>query len=289
MRGPIDRTTAMNAIQSRVPMSEYASLQDVSITRLKELKRSPQHYRYRLDHPKSSAAMTLGTAAHCAVLEPERFATDFAVWGRRTDSGRLAPRNGKAWEEFQDSNRAREIITADDYELAVAMRNAVRGDASASKYLESGDPEVVLRWEMNGHACRGRVDWLTHIDGEPIIVGLKTARDCRHFVFSSAAAKLGYHLQWAFYHDGYEIIAGKDARVVEIVVESEPPHAVATYAIPNDIMEQGRSEYQDLLKLLSECQASGEWPGPVTNEEFLTLPSWVYERQEDISDLGLEE
>ena len=278
----------MSAIQSRVPYADYAAIPAVSITRLKELKRSPKHYRYRLDNPKESKALTLGTASHTAILEPERFHTDYAVWSKRTDGGRLSPRNGKAWDAFVAEHNGREILTEDEYTLAMAMRDSVRSDPIASRYLEAGDPEVTLKWEMRGRQCRGRLDWLTMIDGEPVLVGLKTARDCRHFVFGSAAAKLGYHLQWAFYFDGYEAITGKQAKVVEIVVESEAPHAVATYAIPNDILEQGRAEYSDLLDILDDCESTGEWPGPVTSEEFLTLPSWVYERQEDVSDLGLE-
>jgi len=275
-------------IASRISYAEYAKVDAVSITRLKELKRSAQHYLYRLSHPRQSAAMSLGTAAHAAILEPERFAREFVAWTERTEGGTMSPRRGAKWEAFVAANAGKETITADELSLANAMQRAVRGDAAAMPYLESGDPEVTLQWVMHGRQCRGRVDWLTTIGDEPVLVGLKTAKDCRHFAFGSAAAKLSYHLQWAFYFDGYEILTGKTAKVVEIVVESEPPHAVATYVIPNDILEQGRAEYVQLLEQLSECELTGQWPGPVSVEEFLTLPSWVYERQEDVGDLGLE-
>src|SRR5882762_1913718 len=79
----------MNQIRSRVPAAEYHALPGISITRLKELKRSALHYQYRLDHPAVTVPLTLGTASHCAVLEPERFERQFAVWDRRTDSGRM--------------------------------------------------------------------------------------------------------------------------------------------------------------------------------------------------------
>jgi hypothetical protein len=166
----------------------------------------------------------------------------------------------------------------------------VRSDPIAIKYLAVGDPEISLHWMMGMRECKGRADWLTNIDGQKVLVGLKTARDCRHMVFGSQAAKLGYHLQWAFYHDGFETITGAKPHMVEIVVESDAPHAVAVFIIPNDIIEQGREEYQALLRTLDDCEAADVWPGPVPNEEFLTLPTWAYARDdEDLSDLGLEQ
>ena len=279
----------MNAIESRVPREDYDATQAVSITRLKELRRSPLHYQYALTHPKTSGALTLGIATHVAVLEPERFGTDFAVWTNRTDSGKMSPRNGKTWDAFRELHAGRTILTVDEADLAQRISLAVRGDETALKYLATGDPEVTMKWTQGTRPCKGRADWLTTIDGRPVLVGLKTTRDCRHMVFASQAAKLGYHLQWAFYHDGFETITGESPLMIEVVVESDAPHAVATYIIPNDIIEQGRDEYQALLKTLTDCEASGEWPGPVTAEEYLTLPSWAYSQaDEDLSDLELE-
>lgn len=276
-------------IRSRVPADEYSALPGTSITRLKELRRSPQHYRYALAHPKESTALRLGTAAHVAVLEPERFDRQFAIWSRRSEkTGNLCPRNGQHWDAFQADHIGKSIITMDEAEEALAIQCAVRSNATAMKYLQVGDPEVTLQWTIRGRLCRGRADWLTFIDGVPWLVGLKTARDCRHFIFGSAAAKLGYHLQWAFYFDGYDFITDVRPRVAEIVVESAPPYAVVVYLIPEDIIQQGRDEYMVLLERLEECERANDWPGPAVGEEILTLPTWVYEQHDDLSELGLE-
>lgn len=278
------------SVQSRLPREDYDAIVATSITRLKELRRSPLHYQWALANPKTSGALTVGIATHVAVLEPERFIKDFAIWTNRTDAGAMSPRRGKVWDEFAALHADRTILTADEGALAQEIAKAVRFDEIANKYLAVGDPEVSLEWTMGKRACKGRADWLTTIEGQPTLVGLKTTRDCRHMVFATQAARLGYHLQWAFYHDGFEAITGKSPHMVEIVVESDAPHAVATYIIPNDIIEQGRDEYQVLLKTLDECESSEVWPGPVPTEEFLTLPSWAYARDEDdLSDLGLEQ
>ena len=280
----------MNArIESRVPAADYFARSALNISRLKELRRSALHYRYAVDHPKVSAAMTLGTAAHCATLEPERFERDFVTWDRRTESGRAAPRTGKAWDAFVAEAAGRTVLTADEVATARAIAAAVRSDAVAGKYLESGEPEVTIEWETNGRACKGRADWITHLDGDPALVGLKTARDCRHFAFGSIAARLGYHLQWAFYFDGFEAATGKAPRMVEIVVESAPPHAVVVYVVPEDVIAQGRDEYLQLMERLAVCEREDYWPGPAETEQIISLPSWVYGTDEDVSELGLEE
>jgi hypothetical protein len=278
-----------HGISSRVPWDDYAAIDATSISRLKEIGRSPLHYAYRLDHPKESPPLILGTAAHTAVLEPERFARQFAVWTRRSDSGNLCPRRGQYWDAFEAESAGKTIITEDEFELATAMHGAVRSHPVAAAYLAAGDPEVTLQWlGLGGRRCKGRVDWLMNSGDVPVLCGLKTARDCRHMIFGSAAAKLGYHLQWAWYHDGYAAIRGTEPKVVEIVVESEPPHAVAVYSIPQDIIAQGRDEYARLLEQLEACEATGEFPGPHEIEEPLTLPDWIYAAHDDLAELGLE-
>jgi hypothetical protein len=275
-------------IRLNVPFEEYSELPGISITRLKELSRSPLHYQYRLTVPKESAAMTLGTAAHMATLEPDRFATSVAVWSQRTESGAMSPRRGKAWDEFRAKHDGKLLLTEDEFSDAASIAAAVRGDPLAMRYLETGAPEVSLAWTHGGRQCKGRADWLTSADESPVIVGLKTARDCRPLPFGAAAARLGYALQWAFYQDGYFKITGKTARMVEIVIEQDAPHAVVVYQIPDDVLEYGRDEYRRLISILDECERAKAWPGPCEAEQVLTLPSWVYGSEDDLSELGLE-
>lgn len=273
----------MNAgsIRPGVPWDEYLALPGLSITRLKELGRSPQHYRHRLLHPKESAPLTFGRAAHCAVLEPERYARDHAVWARRTASGNLAPRNGQHWDAFQAEHAGRDIITEDQHIDAMALQASVRGNRDAMRYLATGDAEVTMQWSLLGRECKGRLDWLTTIDGRPWLVGLKSSRDARPFQFGRQAANLGYHLQWAWYLDGYKAITGHPhPGVVEIVVEAEAPHAVVVYEIPDEVLEQGCDEYSVLLDRLAECEQTKSWPGPAPGIQTLQLPQWVYGEEE---------
>ncbi len=279
-------------ITSRMPRAEYDAIEALNISRLKHIKRSPQHYAHALTNREEKACLTLGNATHVAVLEPERYERDFAIWERRTSSDAMAPRKGQHWDEFRAANEGRTILTPDQNSLAASIAAAVRSNAAAMRYLESGDPEVTIEWnlapELGARAAKSRLDWITRIDGKPFLVGLKTARDCRRYAFGSQAARLSYHWAWAFYEDAYASIRHERPCSVEIVVEADPPHAVAVYRIPDDVIEQGREEYWEAAKLLAQCEATNEWPGPEPREEILSLPSWVYGSDaDDLSDIGL--
>lgn len=274
-----------NAITPGVCWGDYEQINAVSITKLKSMARSPQHFICEREKPKESRPMTLGTAAHCAVLEPERFDVDYVAWGKKTKRGKAAPRCGATWAAFLEDHKKKTIITANDYNLALKMQGAIRSNAAAIKYLRSGTPEVVMRWTAFGRECKARADWIIIIDGLPVLVGIKTARDCREREFGRDSAKYEYPMQWAFYYDGYKSITGISPKVVEIVVENKAPHAVSVYVIDDVILSAGFDKYSDLLIKLEECETSNAWPGPSQGEQVLRLPSYYYgiEELESIS------
>ena len=276
-------TSEDDGIKSGVSYEQYRALPGVNVSSLKELRRSPLHYRHRLSHPQTSDALTLGTAAHVATLEPHRYPEAIAVWDRKTETGRAAPRTGKAWESFVAEHEGRTTITLDEHETAQAIAAAVRSDPTAARYLRRGLPEVSMQWESRGALLKGRVDWLTELDGVDVVVGLKTTRDCRPGEFARQAYKLGYHMQWAYYHDGFRAVRGVAPYMVEIVVESAAPYAVAVYTIPEPVLSLGREEYVELLAMLRDCQTADVWPGPVPHETELTFPAWAYGAGEEIT------
>ena len=274
---------------TRLTFDEYRASPGLNISALKHLRHSPQMFIHRLENPDSSPAMQFGTLAHLLTLEPSR-SDEVVPWTKRSETGAMSPRRGKDWEAFKAEHAGKLIVTLDEMNDAEDLARAVRSDPVAAKYLAKGEAEVSFSWQWPVGRCKARADWVTSVAGRLTLVGLKTARDCRPFQFGAAAARLGYHLQWAWYQDGWREAHGTDTapRMVEIVVESEAPHSVIVYTIPDDVLEQGRGEYQDLLIQYQECQRSGDWHGPADVEQVLTLPSWVYGADDDLSDLGLE-
>ena len=95
----------MGRIVAGVPFGNYRAAAGVNVSSLKEFNRSPLHFKHARENPKpTTSAMSLGTAAHCATLEPERFAAEFVTW----TGGRRA---GKEWESFKtDADAAQRVV-----------------------------------------------------------------------------------------------------------------------------------------------------------------------------------
>jgi hypothetical protein len=272
---------------------EYEKLPGTNISSLKVLRKSPKHYRHYLENGrKSTRSLELGTAAHIAILEPERFLKEFALWDKKDDEGKTKARRGAEWKAFESANESKTIIRSDEYDLAIDIKDAVRADRVAMKYLAFGKPEVALTWndEHTGMACKGRLDWLTEADGGPCIVDLKGTRDPNPIWFSRDCARLDYHLQMAFYGDAIEAITGEVPRVVVVAVEMAPPHDVVTYIVPEEVLEVGRDAYRQLLEQLRDCTKINSWLGYGGGEErTLSLPLWAMPNEDqDISGLDLD-
>jgi hypothetical protein len=264
----------------------YDRIRRVNWSSLKEIARSPLHYRHRLEHGRpDTAAMRLGRCAHLATLEPQRFAAEVAVW----TGGR---RSGKDWDAFCEASAGRELLTESEAAYCHAIAGAVRADPIALRYLTGGDAEVTIQWSQRlpgagalSVPCKARLDYR----GPLAIADLKTTRDASPEAFGRQAWNLGAAGQLAWYADGYEAATGERLPCVLVAVETEPPHAVQVYRVPDAVLELGREQYRTLLGRLAICRVEDRWPGYAEEEMELTLPRWVMPAEDDdASGLGLD-
>lgn len=271
---------------ARVEIMTYAAYDAIGAVRfstLKELRKSPLHYQHRLRNAKADASfLALGRATHTAVLEPDRFALDMAVYTESKSKGEGARKN---WQAFQAANLGRTVLSADEYSTCCAMRDAARAHPGAGPYLAHGTAEQTITWidEPSGLRCKARLDWVS--TSRPAIVDLKTARDVTPRRFASAAAGLLYHAQMAFYCMGWRAVTGADLAPVLIAVESEAPHDVVCYRLDEEAQDEGRVIVRDLLDELAERQRTGCWPGVDRGvEQILSLPRWAlpYDAGDDL-------
>lgn len=263
----------MNELIKNLSFPDYRALDGLSISALKEMRTSPMKYQYSLTAPRfETPAMALGTAAHLAILEPHRMGTEFAP----IYPG--AVRRGKEWEAHQALHAGKLMLNQTELDAVIGMRESVLLYAPAMELLETGDAEVSMLWTdaETGLPCRGRMDWLT-MDGEDtdIIVDLKTTKSVNAQAFGKQAHSLGYHLQAAYYCDGFFTATGRYPQFKFLCVESSAPHEVALFSVPAEVIAQGRMEYRQLLARLVECEASGVWPPALTEEIPLQLPRWA--------------
>lgn len=260
---------------------EYQQVPGVNWSSLKHLAKSPLHYRHhKAQPPGDTASMMGGRAAHTAILEPDRFPLDYAVF-----TG--ARRAGAEWEAFREAHAGRTILKVAEYQEALAIRDAVRSHRAASKLLTGGLPEQTITWDdpETGLPCKGRIDYLRQ-EG---FVDLKSSANLDSRRFALTAHDLGYHMQLAFYARGLKALGMAEPKVWMVAVESSEPHDVAPFAVDPGVITEGDAKVGELLRLLAECQRRDKWPGRYPDESVFFLPGFAYTDPADgeDGDLGL--
>lgn len=255
--------------------SEYAAIDAVNWSTLKEITASPRRYRHRLLTPRTDTpSLAFGRAAHCAVLEPDAFASRYIA---RPDGIDRRTRDGKAaWEDFVASAGDRTILEGAQYASALAVGAAVRAHPVARQYLDgAGETEYAIAWSdaETGIACKARLDRVS--DAPPMVVDLKTARTIEPRAFGRAAAAFSYHAQLAWYREGYRAAVGAELPALIVAVESEAPHDVAVYDLDARALEIGEFVFRSALRRLAECRARDEWPGACPDRMPLALPVYA--------------
>ena len=261
----------------------YETIDAINYSTLKECAKSPRHYQHALQSRKpASYTMRRGSLVHTAVLEPDRLPLDYVVWD--------GDRRGNAWKEFKEANAGREIVTSSEYEVAIRIRDSVRGDVVAGPIVSAvGVREPTLIWtdESTGLRCKGRPDLVLD---DHAIVDLKTTRCARAFEFGRSVATYAYHVQAAYYADGYQRVTSSCPRSIIIAVENCEPYDVVVYELRDHVLGPGRDEYARLLSMVHDCQRDNAWPGYAGNTALhLELPPWARgDAEDDLGAIGVE-
>lgn len=284
MNAPI--TITETGLRFDLSNEAYHSGPGISKSGLDAVAKSPAHYFARyLDENRPerepTAAMIAGTLAHCAVLEPEEFVIRYAV-------GPDISKATKEWKAFEASLAdGRQAIKPDQLKQAFAQSTSVRSIPDIADLLSKGFAEVSAYWhdEETGILCKCRPDWVHPCDdGSVIIVDLKTTTDASPREFSRSIAKWRYHVQAAWYSDGYAKASGLTVRgFVFAAVETDFPHLPAAYMLDDESIDQGRSDYRRNLETYAECLACGIWPGYEKEIQLTRIPNWAFDQDEELS------
>jgi hypothetical protein len=258
-------------ICSELSNAEYHSAEGVSSSDLKTLFATcPAKWRYKKENPEPAKdAWNLGTAVHSLILEPEKTANDIAVMpkiDRRTKAGKTE------YAEFIEQSNGKTVVTADQWNEAQFMAEAVLNNPQAREALSDGKAEqsVFSVDELTGLTTKARPDYWTG----SLLIDVKTTRDASPRGFEKAAANLGYHIQAAYYLDVCEQHRSAEDFLF-ICVESEAPYLTACYLADPFFIQRGREDYRLALNTLKHCFDNDEWPGYSPEIEYLSLPGWM--------------
>lgn len=259
-----------------LPGEVYARIDAVNYSRLKHFARTPAHAREHILHPpKPTDAMELGTAIHMAILEPARFAAEYVrapKCDRRTTIGKAQ------WSEFEDAHKGRNYLSGDEWEQCEGMAEAVSKHQLANDLLYGeGRNEVSVIWndQGTGMLCRARLDRFKRYLGCSYVIDIKSTADASPAAFQRQVARLGYHIQTAFYLDGLETLAPGKRRFLNIAIETTAPFGIIVYEMDPDTLAEGRACYRRYLAEWAECKRTNIWPSYPGGIYPLSLPRWA--------------
>ncbi|MCF5056053.1 exodeoxyribonuclease VIII [Pseudomonas proteolytica] len=261
-----------------IPNADYHSGPGVSKSQLDLIDKCPALFQWGKAAPEDDekkSALNIGDATHAFLLEPERYAAEYATGPAD------APRNTKAgkekWEAFEATLTGQTILTPDEGRKIALMRESVIAHPQARWLLEAqGDAEASIYWNDPEHdvLCRCRPDKV--IPGMGWILDVKTTADMKKFEKSFYDYR--YHVQDSFYSDGYANHFGEDPQGFIFLVVSTSiecgKYPVRLFVLDAEGKAVGRDTYNRNLSTYADCMRTGEWSGI----ETLSLPYWAKER-----------
>ncbi|EMG9444080.1 PD-(D/E)XK nuclease-like domain-containing protein [Escherichia coli] len=279
--GPVTMEDIEPGIYYGISNENYHAGPGVSKSQLDDIADTPALYLWRKNAPVDTTktkTLDLGTAFHCRVLEPEEFSNRFIVapeFNRRTNAGK---EEEKAFL-MECASTGKTVITAEEGRKIELMYQSIMALPLGQWLVESaGHAESSIYWEdpETGILCRCRPDKI--IPEFHWIMDVKTTADIQRF--KTAYYDYRYHVQDAFYSDGYEAQFGVQPTFVFLVASTTVEcgrYPVEIFMMGEEAKLAGQQEYHRNLRTLADCLNTDEWPAIKT----LSLPRWAKEYAND--------
>ena len=182
---------------------DYYSLEEfISYSGLKNLKKSPAHYRQYKDEPLDveTDAMAFGSAYHTFILEPEKFEQNYyvfdddAIYQVLIGEGFKSPRSTKQYKEWAESEMRligdRKTIEKSDFQKIKDMKDKLMSHYYCRALLSGGEAEYsitgTLQTSEGDINLKARPDYVKA--NKHFIIDLKTTFDASEDGFTRAAA-----------------------------------------------------------------------------------------------------
>lgn len=252
-----------------------------NVSRLKMLDRSPAHCYYAMTHPgakKETDALKLGSAMHCALLEPDRFEIEYQLEPQQPADN--AAKSWRATKLYKD-----QVMELAGYHVSVLKRQEWDGcrqlqerllsepSAARDLLMETYATEVsfAVTDPETGLLCKIRADALT----PDTCWDLKKCESLGRF--RKQVYDFGYYMSVPFYIDllnVHEPGMSKDYQF--LVVEDSPPYEFQVFELNEESEMLGRRKVDELLRVAADCVKNDYWPGLPRDLQTLSLPAWAF-------------
>lgn len=239
---------------------------------------------------RASKYTSIGSHAHVALLEPERFGQDyivapeFAITNKGKKNEDIKPMNKAhgCWKDFiEESKETGKIpLLYSEYRQAMAMCAAIGRHELASTMLSGGKAEMSFfaKDESTGLMMKARPDYLVRVEGiGNVLVDYKTtAISLGVTQQSNHAFKLGRHIQAAHHKKVTELATGGEINEVCYITQmQEAPHLVRIFRMPYDAIIAGEEQCRIYMDAIADCWKNGVFPDYPHIIEDMVMPKWM--------------
>lgn len=258
------------------------------------------------DEFQESDAMRVGTAVHCAYLEPEKFSSSVIVLpddapkkptSRQVNAKKPSPETVHAvayWSAFEKAAQGKTLLTKEQHDSVLLMVKSIKDHSIASSMLTRGEAEYSYYAvdPVTGlpQKCRPdylRVDWVEENGVKRKIISMydiKTCQDASVDGFTRQVMNLLYHVQAAHYMETFFLATGEQVDEFHfIAAENTMPHATNIHSLKRGSLEldigfrQRRKVLDDYAIYLKDTNKLYEF-GYEKKINEIVFPRWALEK-----------
>lgn len=272
----------------------HSQTQYISSSAIKTIaKKSVLHYLR--EEPYTGPALAIGSAFHTLVLEPELFEKEYLIVSKKIDRRTKAGKEEMVEIEEKAAENKQSIVMADDYNMIQSMAKSVSDNTEYQKALDNcvkevsiyiedfriPDLDVDLKVRVRPDAyCKDQIcigEWVMN----NVVIDLKSCQDASPRGFKYAVYQFGWHIQAAFYLDLMTHVSkslGLDEpfnNFLFLAVEKSVPFTSQMYRLSDDMIEEGRKQYQKAIRMwhhyVTTNEELGYHSGDSLPETIITL------------------
>lgn len=279
-------------IHEGVKPEDYFGLKELNGVRvrsksmLRDFDKSPKAFHAGFS-AKQTETMKGGSLFDCLLTSPHEFNSQFII----SPYDEFRTNESKAWRSDQNA-LGLTVIKSAEFESAMATVEAVRKDPRFRE-MTAGTPrwQVAMRADIEGKPFKGLVDLVPDADESPYGDALVDFKRCGTMVdlrdIMRTCRRFDYGVQGGLYRGLWQLAGGnKRQRFVLFIVPAdmtEPDAEICVLELGQNLLSNGAQEAMRINRRLSECEATGIWPGKFdcVIEVEQADETWEWSRVED--------
>lgn len=260
---------ALDTMIEGLPNEEYHAIDGLSSTQFDLMRKSMAAFKYRKEFKKESVAFDEGNLIHDAILLPNLLAQYLECETKGLDTIKA--------DKQRELNPDKTIVGKGMIEWAQNIARKV--DLIYGDYIRPAYKEVSFFHydESTDLMFKCRPDIYDKNRG--YILDIKSSKATNHREFLRVLEDYDYDLSAAWYFDTLKLCGYPVDIVGWIVVPKEAPNCPFGFYMTEELLEKGRSKYQDLVQKWMEYKETG------VDELFKPAHSWAYRKENYIGEI----